>query len=536
VAGAAVLLGYAAIALRDSRVDAIQTNAWLTTVPALLVAGGIGTVEALYRKSERGVIAFTALFLAAALMIIARLRPSEPEAYTVVMAAYLAALAWGIERYGSVGLRVTLPLVHVGAAIMLMGPTYLVSEPVGAVRYDIPRAVAVLGEALVVLRIATLRGANPLAITALSFLGLEIWRGVQSPLQLEATTAIFGAITLALALLAPRFVAWRADPRTLELTELAGALLVIAPPLARAAANRADALEHGLTVLIAGVLIVLLGLIAARRALVVSALAALSFVGVLALSDTPRSEPYVAGAGIALLLIALAIPRYLRRRLPIEYEWALEVIGAALLLSGALERTFRIGDVHAWRALAEGLLLLTVGIASGRRALSAAGLGGLGVVAVWILSDPLAHEFLGVVGGAYLVVLSVLSLRYARTGLDPRALLVMELGGSALFVLPTLLAGWSAEFFPRTVMVFVEIFLVLGPGIIFRRRWLVAGALAAIGVETVRALIDVVNRLPNWALFGTSGVLLLTGGFILLLRREAWNAWSRRALTWWVRL
>jgi len=75
-----------------------------------------------------------------------------------------------------------------------------------------------------------------------------------------------------------------------------------------------------------------------------------------------------------------------------------------------------------------------------------------------------------------------------------------------------------------------------GRSAVVRRRWLVAGALAALGLETLRASIDVVNRLPNWALFGGSGAILLTAGFVLLIKREAWNAWSRRALSWWVRL
>jgi hypothetical protein len=46
----------------------------------------------------------------------------------------------------------------------------------------------------------------------------------------------------------------------------------------------------------------------------------------------------------------------------------------------------------------------------------------------------------------------------------------------------------------------------------------------------------VVNRLPNWALFGASGAILLGVGFILLLKRDAWNAWSRSMFTWWARL
>ena len=45
-----------------------------------------------------------------------------------------------------------------------------------------------------------------------------------------------------------------------------------------------------------------------------------------------------------------------------------------------------------------------------------------------------------------------------------------------------------------------------------------------------------VNRLPNWALFGVSGVILLAAGFVLLLKREAWNQWSHRAYGWWARL
>ncbi len=72
--------------------------------------------------------------------------------------------------------------------------------------------------------------------------------------------------------------------------------------------------------------------------------------------------------------------------------------------------------------------------------------------------------------------------------------------------------------------------------LLLRRRWLVAGALAVVGLEAVRGTIDVVNRLPSWALFGGSGAILLTGGFVLLLKREAWNAWSRRAYDWWARL
>ena len=67
---------------------------------------------------------------------------------------------------------------------------------------------------------------------------------------------------------------------------------------------------------------------------------------------------------------------------------------------------------------------------------------------------------------------------------------------------------------------FVEIFLVMAAG----------------HLETFRGAIDAVNRLPNWALFGASGAILLAIGFVLLLKREAWKAWSRSMFKWWARL
>jgi len=37
-------------------------------------------------------------------------------------------------------------------------------------------------------------------------------------------------------------------------------------------------------------------------------------------------------------------------------------------------------------------------------------------------------------------------------------------------------------------------------------------------------------------LFGASGAILLGVGFVLLLKREAWNEWSRSMFKWWARL
>jgi hypothetical protein len=153
--------------------------------------------------------------------------------------------------------------------------------------------------------------------------------------------------------------------------------------------------------------------------------------------------------------------------------------------------------------------------------------------AVWVIADPVARQFHGIVAGAALIAIALAAIRYAPNVVADRALMGTELLGAALFVLPPLLASWNEPFVPGTLIVFLEIALLVGVGVVLRRRWLVAGALAGLGLETLRASIDVVNRLPNWALFGGSGAILLTAGFVLLIKREAWNAWSRRAYQWW---
>ncbi|HEV8656697.1 MAG TPA: hypothetical protein VGR85_14415 [Candidatus Limnocylindria bacterium] len=530
-AGLAVLVGLSEAAAHASRMtDAAN---WLATIPAFLVFGSLGAVEGLHRRSERGVLLATTCFLAAVLMVVARFKPDPLEAYAWPVAIYLAAVAWGIARFGSERLRISLLVpTQVASAVVLMGSSLSVMPARG----DVGRAALVMGEALVVIRYAASRGSMPLATTALGFLALMLYRSSVAPLVLETVSAVFGAVAIALALAVPRWISWRLPPRWLEATELAGALMVLVPPLVRASSGASDALDHGVTVLAAGWLIAVLGVWGGRRALLSGALGALAVVGVLALRDAAQTELYVAAAGAALLALAFAIPRVLPRRLPIEFEWLTEVVAVGLILSGALVRTFRDGGDAPSRALAESLTLVALGVIAARPALTVAALATVGIEAAWIIANPRAREFHGIVAGAYLMAVALAALRYRRDRIHPLVLLAMETGGAFLFIVPTLVAGWGAAFFPETVMVFVEIFLVLGVGIVLRRRWLVAGALAALGLETIRGAIDVVNRLPNWALFGASGAILLAVGFVLLLKREAWNAWSRSVFNWWARL
>ncbi|TMC46457.1 MAG: hypothetical protein E6J23_02910 [Chloroflexi bacterium] len=531
VAAVGVGLGYALA--RPVTAATWDAPVWLATSPVFSVFGAITFIEALHRRSERVALFATTSFLASVLIVVARLHPSAIEAFTLPAAIYLGLAAWGIARFGSPALRAEFfVLAQIGAAVALLGPTYVWSWEHDAV----VRTIALLAESVILLGFASTRGLRELGAVSIGALGLVVLRAAAAPLALESSTAAFGLMTIALALTAPR-MSWRLPSELREATEVVGVLLVLAPPLVRATAFGDDALAHGATVLAGGALVVALGLWSGRRALVASAAAMLAAIGVLALRDAARAEPFVAATGVAVLALVLAIPRYLPRRLPAEYEIALEILAVGLVVSSGMERTFtasaNTGGGHAARVLVESIALLAIGLASSRRALASAGLGAVALGAVWILADPAARQFHGLAAGAALVAIALGAIRYAPKVLAERALIGAELLGGALFVMPSLLASWNEPFFPGTPIVFFEIALLMGVGVVLRRRWLVAGALAALGLETLRASIDVVNRLPNWALFGGSGAILLTAGFVLLIKREAWNAWSRRAYQWW---
>jgi hypothetical protein len=534
LAGVGVGLGFALA--RPLTVIPWDTPIWLATSPVFSVFGALAFVEGLHRRSERVALFATASFLASVLIVVAWVHPVAVEGYTVPVAIYLGLAAWGIARFGSPALRADLGLpAQIGAAVALVGPTYLWSWQQDAVA----RTLVVLAESVILLRFASARGLRELAAVCIGTLGLVVLRAAAAPLALEASAAAFGIIALALVLMVPR-ISWRVGDRLREAAEVVGVLLVLAPSLVRATAFGDDALAHGASVLAGGVVVVALGLWSGRRALVATAGAMLAATGVLALRDATRAEPFVAATGVALLVLVLATPRYLPRRLPAIYEMGLEILAVALVVSSGMEQTLsaRSGDGggHAGRVLAESIALLGIGLASSRRALATSGLGAVALMGVWIMGDPTARQFHGIAAGAALVAISLAAVRYAPRVLSERALMGSELLGAALFLAPTLLASWVAPFVPGTVVVFFEIGLLLAIGILLRRRWLVAGALAVLGLETVRGTIDVVNRLPNWALFGGSGAILLTAGFVLLLKREAWNVWSRRAYGWWARL
>src|SRR5207245_10988246 len=120
------------------------------------------------------------------------------------------------------------------------------------------------------------------------------------------------------------------DPRLREAAEAMGVLLLLAPPLVRATAFGSDALMQGGSVLAGGTVIVALALWSGRRALFAAAATMLGCTTLVSLNRTEMTEPYVAAAGVAIVALALALPRHLPRRLAAGLAAALESLGAVI--------------------------------------------------------------------------------------------------------------------------------------------------------------------------------------------------------------
>lgn len=132
--------------------------------------------------------------------------------------------------------------------------------------------------------------------------------------------------------------------------------------------------------------------------------------------------------------------------------------------------------------------------------------------------------------GAYCVGLALAVHRDRRLRDATPAL---EIVGALVLLAPPHLASWERDGFMQGLRVLATSFALLATGVILRRRLLVAAATAFVGLQAIRVLVDIFDRLPNWVVFGAAGALLLAIGFAILLKREAWLRWQSGIVRWW---
>ncbi len=82
----------------------------------------------------------------------------------------------------------------------------------------------------------------------------------------------------------------------------------------------------------------------------------------------------------------------------------------------------------------------------------------------------------------------------------------------------------------------LEGLILLGLTVFLRRRYGVALCVLFLSLLTLRAVFDAARSLPNWAVIGLLGLILLVAAVVILLRRDRLEAWWGSAATRWGRL
>lgn len=139
------------------------------------------------------------------------------------------------------------------------------------------------------------------------------------------------------------------------------------------------------------------------------------------------------------------------------------------------------------------------------------------------------------IGGAGLLALAiVVGRRRGDRAAPPWLVSSAEVLGLVLFLGPPLLRSLGSDAALLRAILLAQALAVLVAALAFRRPWPALAAIAIVALESARAIVEVVERLPNFVTFAVSGALLLIVGFLLLLKRELFDRWRARLMRWWV--
>ncbi|HEY8597839.1 MAG TPA: hypothetical protein VIL85_05370 [Thermomicrobiales bacterium] len=225
---------------------------------------------------------------------------------------------------------------------------------------------------------------------------------------------------------------------------------------------------------------------------------------------------------------------------PVLGGWFLAEAAAAFLASGEL-RELVLDSAYGPVGLAVslcGAALAADAIMTLRRP---TGYGASAVIATAVLMGiaritPNNPQAYAVPLGIYLFALSVY-VAYERD-LGPIRMPAANglLAGSVAVILGTTFAQSLLHPWRYIFLGLLEGLILLGLTVFLRRRYGVALCVLFISLLTLRAVFDAARSLPNWAVIGLLGLLLLVAAVVILLRRDRLEAWWGSAATRWGRL
>jgi hypothetical protein len=105
--------------------------------------------------------------------------------------------------------------------------------------------------------------------------------------------------------------------------------------------------------------------------------------------------------------------------------------------------------------------------------------------------------------------------------------------GSAMLLVPALFLALRDERFSYLMLAGGGALVLFLGGLLLRLRVTIAAGVAAITLIVLRILVDAANALPGWSTLLVVGLVLLTGGTVLLIWKEAFRERLQRLQAGW---
>jgi hypothetical protein len=191
-------------------------------------------------------------------------------------------------------------------------------------------------------------------------------------------------------------------------------------------------------------------------------------------------------------------------------------------------------DSRAWQLLVVSLVslagLLTVDAAVRRdrtRGLAASGIAMLALLLQIAVDDPANIQAYTIPLGLYLLALGFVQRRH------PASRDILLGMGSAALLVPALLDAVVDEQFSSLLLAGGEALALFLGGLAFRLRVPIAAGMAAITLIALRMMVDAVAALPSWITLLVVGLILLGGGTVLLIWKDAFRTRLERVQRTW---
>ncbi|MGI8483375.1 MAG: SCO7613 C-terminal domain-containing membrane protein, partial [Thermomicrobiales bacterium] len=224
--------------------------------------------------------------------------------------------------------------------------------------------------------------------------------------------------------------------------------------------------------------------------------------------------------GTSLVLPSTASGRWRGQQAVWRYSaFALPLV--TMLLTILSDESVRAGT-RGWQVIVLSVLSLAgmLAIDAWRRQDAIRGIAASALAMIALLMEIAVREPANI--QVYTVPLALYLLGLSWTQRKQTTLRDMLLGaGAAVLIVPTLLQAMNFGGFNWLLLAGGEALALFLVGLVLRLRVLIAAGIIAISLIVLRMLVDAVNAMPSWMILLVVGLLLLAGGTVMVVWKEA---------------